>query len=93
MRDNWYGMCLVNPSPPKKNVYIRLIYRPKWGVVTKEGEEGRGGVLDKRDVLDLMHGHSRMTIDPRIPAMPERSSTSGFYRQKADVACTKREAP
>ena len=23
-----------------------------------------GGVLDRRDVLDLMHGGSRMTIDP-----------------------------
>ena len=26
-----------------------------------------------------MHGRSRMTIDPRIPAMPGRS-TSGFHR-------------
>ena len=28
------------------------------------------GVLDTRDVLDLMHGRSRMTIAPRIAAMP-----------------------
>ena len=26
---------------------------------------GGGGVLDGRDVLDLMHGRSRMTIEPR----------------------------
>ena len=24
-----------------------------------------GGILDRRDVLDLMHGRSRMTIDHR----------------------------
>ena len=42
-------------------------------------------------VLIIMHGRSRMTIEPRIPAMPGRS-TSGFTYQ-TDVACTKREAP
>ena len=41
------------------------------------GGRGRGGVLDRRDVLDIMHGRSRMTIDPRIPTMPGQS-TSGF---------------
>ena len=30
-------------------------------------------------VLDIMHGRSRMTVDPRIPTMPERS-TSDFDR-------------
>ena len=48
----------------------------------KERIGGWGGVLDKRDVFDLMHGrsiNSRMTIDPRIPTMPGRS-TSGFHR-------------
>ena len=25
-----------------------------------------GGVLDRRDALDLMHGRSRMTIDTRV---------------------------
>ena len=39
----------------------------------------RGGVLDRRDVLGLMHGRSRMTIDPRTPTMLGRS-TSGFRR-------------
>ena len=33
---------------------------------------GVGGVLDKRDALDLMHGRGRMTTDPRIPIMPGR---------------------
>ena len=32
-----------------------------------------GGVLDRRYVLDLMHGRSGMTIVPRIPTMPGRS--------------------
>ena len=39
----------------------------------------RGGVLDRRDVLDIMHGRSRMAIDPRIPTIPGRSM-SGFHR-------------
>ena len=38
------------------------------------GEEGKVG-----GVLDIMHDLSRMTIDPRIPTMPGRS-TSGFHR-------------
>ena len=41
-------------------------------------------------VLIVMHGRSRMTIDPRTPTTPGRS-TSGFPDQ-ADTACTKREA-
>ena len=40
----------------------------------------------------FVHSRSRMTIDPRIPIMPGRS-TSGFHQNKADIACTKREAP
>ena len=41
------------------------------------------GVLDRRDVLDLMHGRSRMTIDPRIPTRPGRSM-SGFHQPGRD---------
>ena len=37
-----------------------------------------GMVLDTGDVLDLMHGRSRMTLDPRIPTTPGRSM-SGFH--------------
>ena len=37
-----------------------------------------GGVLVQADVLALMHGRSRMTIDPRIPATPGHSM-SGFH--------------
>ena len=37
------------------------------------------GVLDKRKVLDLMHGRSRMIIDPPIPTMLGRSM-SVFHR-------------
>ena len=31
-----------------------------------------GGVssIDRGDILDLMHGRSRMAVDPRIPTMP-----------------------
>ena len=32
------------------------------------------------DVLDIMHGLSRMTIDPCIPTMPPGRTTSGFHR-------------
>ena len=39
-----------------------------------------------------MHTHGLETIDPRIPPMPGRS-TSGFHRDEANIACTKREAP
>ena len=49
-----------------------------WG----KGAEGWGGgrgVLDRRDVLDLMHGRSRMIIDLRIPTIPGRGM-SGFHR-------------
>ena len=44
-----------------------------------EGRGGGGGVLERRYVIDLMHGRSRMTVDPRIPTIPRRSM-SGFYR-------------
>ena len=43
-------------------------------------------------VLDIMHGCSRMTIDPRIPTMPGRGARRVFIDQ-ADVACTRHEAP
>ena len=36
----------------------------------------RGGCV----CAHVMHGRSRMTIDPRIPTMQERSITSGFHR-------------
>ena len=38
---------------------------------------GGVGVLDRRYVFELMHGRSRMTIDPRILTMPERSMSGG----------------
>ena len=43
------------------------------------------GIVDRRDVLDHLHDRSRMTIDPRIPTMPERS-ISGFHRPEAAMA-------
>ena len=44
-----------------------------------ERERGRGGILDRRDALDLIDGLSRITIDPRIPTLPGRS-LSGLHR-------------
>ena len=44
---------------------------------------GKGGT-------HVMHGHSRMTLDPRIPTMSLRD-VSGFHRP--DRHCPKREAP
>ncbi|CAN0231465.1 unnamed protein product [Laminaria digitata] len=61
--------------------------------------------ISNTSVPIFMHGRGRMTIDPRIPTMPGRS-TSGYRRpgrqrrdgarrvftDQADIACTKREA-
>ena len=47
---------------------------PACRLASKQGGEG---------VLIVMHGHSRMTIDPRIHIMPGRS-TSGFHRHGRD---------
>ena len=44
--------------------------------------QGQGGVLV------LMHGPSRMTVDPRIPTAPGRS-TSDFHPPQAVIVCTK----
>ena len=41
---------------------------------------GGRGALDRRDVLDIMHGRSRIAIDPRIPTMPGRSMPGGGGR-------------
>ena len=49
----------------------------------------RGG--GKGGGTQFVHNRSRMTIDPRIPTMPGRS-TPGFTNQ-ADIACAKREVP
>ena len=36
-----------------------------------------GGVLDRRDILDLMHGRGRIAVNSRIPTMPGRSMSTG----------------
>ena len=68
--------CADNVCPHR--VVCRQLVSSMYGVVfdadrhcTKWGEGG--------GVLIVMHGRSRTTIDPRIPAMPGRS-TSGFHR-------------
>ena len=47
-----------------------------------------GGVLDRRDVLDLIHGRGRMAIDPTIPGR----SMSCFFTDQAGIPRAKREA-
>ena len=51
-----------------------LLSGSKFILKPRRGDGGGGGC-----VLTVMHGRSRMTIDPRIPSMPGRS-TSGFHR-------------
>ena len=50
------------------------------------GQRERGGGR----CIQFVDGRSRMTVAPRIPTMPGRS-TSGF--NQADIDCTKGEAP
>ena len=59
---------LLTMAPRNTATTIGRTNRARWG----------GGVLDRRDVLDIMHGRTRNTINPRIPAMPGRSM-SGFH--------------
>ena len=53
---------------------------------------GGGVVLDRRDVLDLMHSRSRMIIDPRIPTMNAEPEHVGFLpiRQTSLASSAKR---
>ena len=44
-----------------------------------------GGVLDRRDVLDLMHGRSRMTVEGRGGALLRRLVRLGVARRKQDI--------
>ena len=50
-----------------------------------------GRVLDRRDVFDLMHGRSRMILDPRT--LQGRDGARWVFTDQADIARTKREAP
>ena len=47
---------------------------------------GGGDVLDRRCVLDLMHGRSCTTMDPHIPTMPGRR---GGWRRAALIVIHK----
>ena len=84
-----YEMCFLNGAThlmeklANQNIVkdTRYVLAYKGTRVARTGREGgrEGGVLDRKDVLDLMHGRSRITVDPRIPTMPRRSM-SGFHR-------------
>ena len=51
-------------TDPRAGLRQNLVHLWKWH---EDNTRARGGVLDRRDVLDRMHGRSRMTVDPRIP--------------------------
>ena len=68
------------PRNPQDNTHLAAVMDFRADFLPIEG----GGVLD------VMHGCSRMTMDPRIPTMPARS-TSVFHRLGQIFACTKRE--
>ena len=72
----------------KTNCYVTIAFisRSKLYNLTRwKGMEGGGGWREGGkgrnyySVLRIIHGRRRMTIDPRIPTMPGRS-TSGFHR-------------
>ena len=62
-----------------RDLFVTYFHERCVRCMKKRSKEG-WGVLDRRAVLDLMHGRSRMTIDPRTPtSMPGRSML-GFHR-------------
>ena len=52
---------------------LRVAHHPLRAAAFTVGATGEGTVLDT-----IMHGRTRMTMDPRTPAMPGRS-TLGFH--------------
>ena len=65
-------LCLAVQTAFRRLVYM---YRHDYMVGGRSMGEGRG----EGGVTQFVHGRSRMTIDPRIPTMPGRS-TSGFHQ-------------
>ena len=63
------------PPPPPLNTVLQMMLRKTIAILRLKGrsedeiEAGLGGAggggLDRRNVLDIMHGRSRMTIDRR----------------------------
>ena len=72
---------------------VYLVELPASAFVARS--ERAGGVLDRRDVLDLMHDRSCVTIDPRISTMPGRSGRGGRSeraRGRGGRGCTRYHA-
>ena len=59
-------------------MYSAIVLDSVGRLETGGGGRGGGDVLDRSDVLDRMHGCSRIIILPRIPTMPGRGM-SGFH--------------
>ena len=70
-------------SQPKTNGNVLHYHVKKGGTVPFLGQKSVSFLvttfLTDEGVLIIMHGRSRMTIHPRIPTLPVRS-TSGFHR-------------
>ena len=73
-----YGCCTTCCKIRLGCCCVQIVIRPMF-----EGLLRRAAVARARrpggGILIFMHGRSRMTLDPRVPTMPGRS-TSGFHR-------------
>ena len=66
-------MYAVYALPRPRDIQLRVIGCNNEVSHSELRVRGGGGVLDRRDVLDLMHGRSRMTIDR--PSHPYNAGT------------------
>ena len=84
--DKCRAMCLWsrfrrNLSKPAFSSHMP-IFASNWtkiGSVVRFQNGGRGGGRGGRRRTQFVHGRSHMTIDPRIPTIPGRSTT-GFHQ-------------
>ena len=71
-----YPSCLAHVVSTMSYIIVANRLKPDNYFIIQVFLEREGGW---RPCIHFMHGRSRMTIDPRIPAMPERSMT-GVHR-------------
>ena len=84
------GIDGIDQVYSRRECYLDL---PFWYLGYLGWRGGGGAERGGRGVIDIMHGRSRTTTDPRTPNVQCRDgrSTSGFHRQGMNIACTKRE--
>ena len=78
--------------PEKKSFFAPPCRELNPGFLVK-GWGGKRRVCVWEGWTHVTHGRSRTTFDPRIPKMPGRRSTSGFFTDQSEIACTKCKAP